>query len=187
MAIDRVKELLARHVDVGAVPGAVAVRGSGDPDIVAVGFRAIGGAALSGNEIFRIQSMTKAITAVAALRLVEAGRLGLDDSVEPWLPELSERQVLRNPAAALTDTTPAVRPITLRHLLTNASGYGVAMEESPLQEAMDTNGTAGGADPPALGRMSGWDDWPNCRWLSSLVRGGAITIPSGFWEFCSRG
>ena len=47
--------------------------------------------------IMRIQSMTKAITAVAALRLVEAGRLGLDQSLEAWLPELADRRVLTSP------------------------------------------------------------------------------------------
>ena len=63
--------------------------------------------------------MTKAVTAVAALRLVEAGRVGLDDSVEPWLPELADRRVLVRPRRAdLDETVAAVRPITLRHLLT---------------------------------------------------------------------
>ena len=55
----------------------------------------------------RIQSMTKPITAVAALRLVEAGRLGLDQSLEEWLPELADRRVLSSPTAALDDTVPA--------------------------------------------------------------------------------
>ena len=60
--------------------------------------------------IMRIQSMTKAITAVAALRLVEAGRLGLDQSLEAWLPELADRRVLTSPAAPLDDTVPARPP-----------------------------------------------------------------------------
>jgi len=153
--MDRLEELLERHVDDGTVPGAVAVIGRVEPHIVSAGAAAIGGATLRGDEIFRIQSMTKAITTVAALRLVEAGRLELDGSVEPWLPELSKRRVLSSPTAELSDTASAVRPITLRHLLANASGYGAAMVESPLQRAMDTNGTAGGAESPSMGA----DEW----------------------------
>jgi CubicO group peptidase (beta-lactamase class C family) len=55
----------------------------------------------------RIQSMTKAITAVAALRLVEAGRIGLDQSLEGWLPELADRRVLARPGAPLDGTVPS--------------------------------------------------------------------------------
>jgi CubicO group peptidase (beta-lactamase class C family) len=105
--------------------------------------------------IMRIQSMTKAITAVAALRLVEAGRLELDQGLVDRLPELADRRVLRNPTAELDDTVPARRAITLRHLLTNTSGYGMAMVASPLQQAMADNGTETGPEPPALGA----DEW----------------------------
>ena len=125
--------------------------------MVAAGMAAVGGAPMREDAIMRIQSMTKAITAVAALRLVEAGRVALDESVVQWLPELSDRQVLRNPKAELDDTVPARRPITLRHLLTNTSGYGMIIEASPLQQAMAGNGTEAGPEPPAVGA----DEWLN--------------------------
>lgn len=105
--------------------------------------------------IMRIQSMTKAVTTVAALRLVERGLLALDDAVGQWLPELLDRHVLRSPTAELDDTVPAARPITLRHLLTNTSGYGMVFVECPLQQAMTDNGTEAGLEPVALGA----DDW----------------------------
>ena len=105
--------------------------------------------------IMRIQSMTKAITSVTALRLVEAGRLELDQSLVDWLPELADRRVLRSPTAELDDTVPARRAIALRHLLTNTSGYGMALAASPLQQAMAENGTEAGAEPPAMGA----DEW----------------------------
>jgi CubicO group peptidase (beta-lactamase class C family) len=92
---------------------------------------------------------------VAALRLVEAGRLDLDQNLEDSLPELADRRVLTSPTGPLHETVPALRPITLRHLLTNSSGYGMALTSSPLQQAMLDNGTAAGADPPSLGA----DDW----------------------------
>ncbi len=99
--------------------------------------------------------MTKAVTAVAALRLVEAGRLGLDEPVQRWLPELADRQVLTSPTADLADTSPAVRAITLRHLLTSTSGYGMVLTACPLQQAMADNEVDAGADPVTLGA----DEW----------------------------
>jgi CubicO group peptidase (beta-lactamase class C family) len=153
---ETLEALLQRHVEVGTIPGAVAVLGRGDAvEVVAVGEASLGGAAMPADAIMRIQSMTKPITTVAALRLVEAGRIQLDQSIEEWLPELADRRVLSTPTAALDDTVAASRPITLRHLLTNGSGYGMAMTSSPLQQAMADNGTEAGSDPVALGA----DEW----------------------------
>ena len=82
-------ELLIRHVDAGTIPGGVALLGAGNAGVVTVGVASPGGGPMRADAIMRIQSMTKAITSVAALRLVEAGRLGLDQSVTGWLPELA--------------------------------------------------------------------------------------------------
>ena len=166
------REVLQRHVAAGAVPGAVAL--IGDADVVAVGVTAVGGAPMRGDEIFRIQSMTKAITAVAALRLVEAGRLALDDGLEPWLPELSGLQVLSTPTAELADVVPARRAITLRHLLTNTSGYGMALAESPLQAAMAQNETEAGPDPVTLGAG---------EWLKRLTALPLAFQPGEGWRY----
>jgi CubicO group peptidase (beta-lactamase class C family) len=149
------RELLNRHVDAGTIPGGVALLGAGNVEVVTAGVASIGGGAMDEDAIMRIQSMTKAITSVAALRLVEAGRLELDQELVDWLPELADRQVLRDPAAELDDTVPARRAITLRHLLTNTSGYGMVMQVSPLQQAMAANGTEAGPEPPAMGA----DEW----------------------------
>jgi CubicO group peptidase (beta-lactamase class C family) len=146
---------LVRHIEAGTVPGAVALRGGRDPEVVAAGVAAIDGDPMRDDAIFRIQSMTKAITSVAALRLVEAGRIGLDQSVETWLPELADRRVLTSPAAPLDDTVPARRRITLRHLLTMGSGYGMEIGDSPLQKAMAHNGTEAGPEHVTLG-ADGW-------------------------------
>jgi len=125
--------------------------GAGDVELVTAGVASVGGGAMGEDAIMRIQSMTKAITSVAALRLVEAGHLGFDQSLVDWLPELAGRQVLRGPAAELDDTVPARRAITLRHLLTNTCGYGMVIQASPLQQAMAANGTEAGPEPPAMG------------------------------------
>jgi CubicO group peptidase (beta-lactamase class C family) len=146
------QELLIRHIDAGTIPGGVALLGAGNVEVVTAGVMSIGGRPMGEDAIIRIQSMTKAITAVAALRLVEAGRLQLDQTLVDWLPELADRQVLRDPAAELEDTVPARRPITLRHLLTNTSGYGMVLQASPLQQAMAANGTEAGPGAAGDGR-----------------------------------
>ena len=153
--VSELEAFLVRHVEAGTVPGAVALRGGRDPEVVAAGVASVDGDPMRDDAIMRIQSMTKAITSVAALRLVEAGRLGLDQSLEAWLPELADRRVLTSPAAPLDDTVPAHRPITLRHLLTLGSGYGMEFGDSPLQKAMADNGTEAGPDPVTLGA----DEW----------------------------
>jgi CubicO group peptidase (beta-lactamase class C family) len=149
------RELLVRHVDVGTIPGGVALLGTGNARVITAGMASVGGGPMGEDAIMRIQSMTKAITSVAALRLVEAGHLELDQSLVDWLPELADRQVLRRPAAELDDTVPARRAITLRHLLTNTCGYGMVTQASPLQQAMAANGTEAGPEPPAMGA----DEW----------------------------
>jgi hypothetical protein len=123
--VSELEGFLVRHVVAGTVPGAVALRGGREPEVVAAGVASVDGDPMRDDAIMRIKSMTKAITSVAALRLVEAGRLGLDQSLEEWLPELADQRVLTSPTAPLDDTVPAHRPITLRHLLTMGSGYGM--------------------------------------------------------------
>jgi len=89
--------------------------------------------------IFRLASVTKPITAVAAMILIEECKLRLDDPVDELLPELADRKVLRTIDSELGDTVPAKRPITVRDLLTYRSGYGEVAFLSPtcpLQRAL---------------------------------------------------
>jgi CubicO group peptidase (beta-lactamase class C family) len=97
---------LARHTTSGAVPGLVAlVARGGQVHVTSAGHKAIGDAAPIGREaIFRIASLTKPITGVAAMLLIEDGAMALSDPVERWLPELGGRRVLRSPEAELSDT-----------------------------------------------------------------------------------
>lgn len=163
------RQIMEDHVARGTAPGIIGVLGApgGAIEIVTAGD-------LPADAIVRIQSMTKPILAVAALRLVQEGRLRLDDPVERWLPELADRWVLRAPDAPLDDVVPATTPITLRHLLTNTSGYGVQVVPSPLAEAMVGNRTAAGQEPVAMGAQ---------EWLDALAMLPLAFEPGTGWRY----
>jgi CubicO group peptidase (beta-lactamase class C family) len=78
------------------------------------------------NTIFRIASMSKPITSVAALMLVDDGRLALGDPIARYAPEFAHTRVLRSPDGPLDETDPVERPITFEDLLTHRAGltYG---------------------------------------------------------------
>ena len=102
------------------MPGLVTlVSRRGETHVDAIGTKAFGGdEPMRRDTIFRIASMTKPITAAAAMILVEECKLRLDDPVDRLLPELANRRVLQRLDGPLDDTVPAKRPITLRDLLT---------------------------------------------------------------------
>jgi CubicO group peptidase (beta-lactamase class C family) len=151
----RMRETMARHVERGRMPGLVMGMSRGGETIV----ETIGTTAFEGDQpmrrdtIFRVASVTKPITAVAALILVEAGALRLDDPVDALLPELADRRVLRTIDGPLEDTVPANRPLTLRDLLTFRAGYGAIFtppDQSPLAQALIDAGVAAGPFLPSL-------------------------------------
>jgi CubicO group peptidase (beta-lactamase class C family) len=101
--------------------------------------------------IFRIASMTKPITAAAAMILVEEGKLALDEPVDRLLPELASRRVLRRLDAPLDETEPARRPVTLRDLLTFRMGLGMIIgppDRYPIQRAITALKIWGRKPPP---------------------------------------
>jgi CubicO group peptidase (beta-lactamase class C family) len=115
----RMHDVMAGHVEAGDMPGLVTlVSRGGETHVDTIGKIAIDGAAMARDTIFRITSMTKPVTAVAAMILVEECKLRLDDPVDRWLPELADRKVLRAIDAPINDTVPAKRAMTLRNLLT---------------------------------------------------------------------
>jgi CubicO group peptidase (beta-lactamase class C family) len=77
---------------------------------------------MTAHTIFRIASMSKPVTSVAALMLVDEGRLTLDDPITKWMPEFAGMRVLRRPDGPLDDAFPAPRVITVEDLLTHRSG-----------------------------------------------------------------
>lgn len=104
--------------------------------------------------LFRIASMTKPVTSVAALMLMEEGRIALDEPITRWAPELADLVVLRDPAGPLHDTEPARRAITFEDLLTHRSGVAYApFSEGPIKQAYEA-----ALGDPGMNRMSA-DAW----------------------------
>jgi CubicO group peptidase (beta-lactamase class C family) len=125
--LKRLHDVMTGYVERGEVPGLVTLvarRGEGHVD--AIGAMAAGSQEpMRRDTIFRISSMTKPITAAAAMILIEECALRLDEPVNRLLPELANRQVLKRPDADLDDTVPAHRPITVRDLLAFTMGLGI--------------------------------------------------------------
>lgn len=93
--------------------------------------------ALRPDHLFRVFSNTKLITAIAVLLLMEQGKIGLDDAIENYLPQLGNRRVLKKGTSDLHDTEVARSSITIRHLLCHSSGlsYGWMDRNATLYQA----------------------------------------------------
>jgi CubicO group peptidase (beta-lactamase class C family) len=136
---DAIWAVLDAHVAGGRVPGyAAAVRVRGESFVRAAG-------EVGEDTLFRIASVTKPIGAVLTLSLIEEGVLALDDPVARWLPEAAAPRVLVAPDAELDETVEAVRPITVRQLLTMTCGWGAVLSDTPLRRAMLAAGVYSGA------------------------------------------
>lgn len=143
--LTRLHDALAAHVSPTDVPGIVAlVSRRGETHVVTLGRRSLeGDAPMTRDTIFRIASMTKPVTAAAAMILVEQCKLRLDEPVDALLPELADRRVLKSVESPIDDTVPAKRSITLRDLLTFTFGLGAIMvwpPKHPIQTAMHEAG-----------------------------------------------
>ena len=139
--------LLGGAVAAGAAPGVVALAANRDGTVYqgAFGRRAAGDdAPMTLDTVLWIASMTKAVTSVAALQLVEAGRLKLDAPIAEVLPELGQMQVLEGHDP---DGTPRLRAargaITLKHLLTHTAGFAYDIWNPDLGRYMEANGIPG--------------------------------------------
>ncbi|MEW1635406.1 serine hydrolase domain-containing protein [Streptomyces sp. NPDC093801] len=146
----RLSEVLRRHVESGRIPGLVALVSRGEETHVeAMGtMRHDGGPPMRRDTIFRMASTTKPVASAAAMVLLDECRIRLDDPVDPWLPELADRQVLKRADGPLDDTVPARRPITVRDLLTSTLGLGLDMTAptSPIMGAFFERGVYGQED-----------------------------------------
>lgn len=96
------------------------------------------GLPMTRDTLFRIASMTKPITSVATLMLLEEGKLRLDDPITKWMPEFADMQVLKSATGEVGDTVPAARDITIDDLMTHRSGLAYAFTSmGPIAHAYD--------------------------------------------------
>jgi CubicO group peptidase (beta-lactamase class C family) len=173
--------VLRAAVDAGEVPGLVAMAetGSGIHYQGAFGRRALpDGPAMTLDTVFRIASMTKAITSVAAMQLVEQGKLTLDGPVPEIDPALAHPQVLTGfDAAGRPVLRPAARPPTLKHLLTHTAGFCYEQWNADLARCV----AATGIPQMATGKLAAlrmplmfdpgerWEYGINIDWVGRIV------------------
>jgi methyl acetate hydrolase len=145
--------VLRQSVDAREVAGVVAMAAT-DKGVLyegAAGGRALDqGPPMTLDTVFRIASMTKAITSVAAMQQVEQGKLKLDEPVPNIDPALGSPQVLDGfDAGGAPRLRPAKRPITLRHLLTHTAGFGYEQWDPNINRYVKT----AGLPPRATGKV----------------------------------
>ncbi len=115
--------------------------GAAAPEYVSAGTLAIGDATLVGPDtLYRAYSMTKPVTGMAAMILIDEGKMKLDQPIADFIPEFAEMRVLTSPDTSL-DSVPAKNQITVRHLLTHTAGLGYSIiSKGPLLQAYKDNG-----------------------------------------------
>jgi CubicO group peptidase (beta-lactamase class C family) len=160
--LGRMHDVMTGYVERREVPGLITlVSRRGEVHVDIMGTLAYESSdPIRRDTIFRISSMTKPITAVATMILVEECKLRLDEPVDRLLPELVDRQVLMRLDSQLDDTVPAIRPITVRDLLTFSMGFGALMAEPdayPILRA--ANEQQIGMGPPSPDMLPAPDEW----------------------------
>ncbi|MFF3935876.1 serine hydrolase domain-containing protein [Streptomyces phaeofaciens] len=128
-ALDRLDQHVAHFVDEGRLPGFLLAvsRGGRVAHLTTHGRRDIArNLPVEADTLYRIYSMTKPVTSVAALILMEEGRLGLDDPVADHLPAFADRRVYVGGSGTGPTTRPAERPLLVRHLMTHTAGLTFA-------------------------------------------------------------
>jgi len=129
------KALLDSYVAGGRLPGVAFAIGEGTrpPALYGAGTIARDSTTrVDGDTLWRIYSMTKPITGMAAMMLIEDGKLGLDQNIADFIPGFADPKVLVDPMKDLA-SRPATRPITVRNLLTHTAGLGYSIvTQGPL-------------------------------------------------------
>jgi CubicO group peptidase (beta-lactamase class C family) len=148
-------------VDAGDLSGMVTLvwRQGEEVQLNAIGRRDIeANKPMTRDTLFRIASMTKPVTSVAALMLLEEGKLKLSDSITKWMPEFADMRVLRDAAGPVEETYVSPRAITVEDLMTHRSG---------LAYAFTSTGPVGKAHEEALGAVLDSPHHPD-EWLKRL-------------------
>ena len=132
------------YVRARTVPGMVGAFATGEGPTLFVAAGRIADARTAApagpDSLWRVYSMTKPVTAMAAMMLIEQGKLKLDEPLATYLPAFARMRVLTDPEHGL-DSRPAARPITIRNLLTHTAGLGYTIvNKGPIQRAYERAG-----------------------------------------------
>ena len=191
--LERIGAHLDRYVEDGRLPGWL-VRIARDGELV---HQAMGGQrdveaglAVEEDTLWRIYSMTKPITSVAAMTLYEEGRFELKDPVARFLPEFAEPRVYAGGSMAKVATQPAVEPIRMWHLLTHTSGLTYGFHHAHPVDALYREAGHEWGTPPGCDLAACCEQWaslpllfqPGSEWnygVSSDVLGRVVEVISG--------
>jgi CubicO group peptidase (beta-lactamase class C family) len=167
-------EKLSTAVTRGDVPGLVVIAATRDRIL----YQGVFGKAEVGRErpmtadaLFRIASMTKPVTSVAAMQLYEQGRFALDDPAEKYLPELANLMVLESfdSATGAYKVRPAATKVTIRHLFTHTSGLGYGFTSPILRDFKPSDGEKYAAGPLLFEPGTQWIYGASVDWVGRLV------------------
>ena len=171
---------LKGHVDSGFTPGLVALADrAGETHAFTDGKATLGAAQpIARDTLFRIASMTKLLTAVAVMMLVEEGRVRLDEPVDRLIPELANRRVLKRLDGPIDDTVPADRPITVEDLLTFRLGWGISFDpDLPIVKAITALNLVGFGMPDPENPLT-----PD-QWIARLATLPLMAQPGEQWLY----
>lgn len=192
-ALDRLDQHFAHYVDVERLPGflvSVARRGR-VAHLTAHGHRDVAAELpVTPDTLYRIYSMTKPVTAVAALILMEEGKLSLDDPVGHHLPAFADMRVYDSGSGADVKTRPVEQPMLIRHLMTHTSGLTFAFYHSHPVDALYREAHLESSVPPGANLAEAIDVYaslplqfePGTQWnysVASNVLGRIIEVVSG--------
>lgn len=126
---------------------------------------------MDADAVFRIASMTKPVTSVAAMQLVEQGAIALDEAAAVYLPELAQTQVLEqfDPPRGTYDLRPPASPITVRQLLTHTAGFGYPFTSDTLRDFEPPAGDGDVVGPLLFDPGTSWWYGTNTDWVGRLV------------------
>lgn len=192
-ALDRVDRALQGYLDAGRLPGyhlRIARGGQVVHDTVAGLADVESGRPATADTLWRIYSMTKPITSVAAMMLYEEGRFQLTDPVHRYLPSFADQRVFVNGSDLRMVTVPTPEPVRIWHLLTHTSGLTYGFHRThPVDAALRARGYEW-AWPPGTDLATAVDTWaslpllftPGTEWNYSLatdVLGRLVEVVSG--------
>src|SRR5882762_6331716 len=123
------------------------------------------------DSLFRIASMTKAITSTAAMQLVEQNRIAIEDPVEKYLPEFAQLSVFESfdGATGAYRVRPATKPVTIRHLFTHTSGLGYGFTSATVRDFKPRAGETYAVGPLEFEPGERWLYSTSTDWLGRVV------------------